>query len=84
MTKTPKQLTGSFTLKAIVLMSAVVLMSVTMPASASTGADVDVREQTPNPKLVFVYHNGFELYIHLSALPAHVAHGDNIGSCHHQ
>ncbi len=80
MTKTPKQLTGSFTLKAIVLMSAVVLMSVTMPASAST-IDADGRDRGTGPNLVPVCHNNSIIFVSPNAVPAHVAHGDFIGDC---
>ncbi len=73
MTKTSKQLTSSYKLKAIVLLSAVVFMAVTMPASASA-----VQEEGQGQEKVMLCHKGSEIEVSPNAVPAHLAHGDYI------
>ncbi len=79
MTKTSKQLTSSYKLKAIVLLSAVVFMAVTMPASASA-VDADGPEKRLE-HTVPVCHNGSTILVSPNAVAAHLKHGDENGFC---
>ncbi len=53
--------------------------------SASCSFTVTVRDpycdNNPNNKKVYVCHNGHTICISVNALPAHLAHGDQLGQC---
>jgi hypothetical protein len=68
----PKQFTNSYKFKAIVLLSAVVFMSVTMPTASAV--------QEEEEEKVVICHKGIAIIVGASAVPAHLAHGDSLGT----
>ncbi|MGI4740637.1 MAG: hypothetical protein ACRYG7_36155 [Janthinobacterium lividum] len=64
----------------LLLCCAFSLASSAQASAVTVGADKPSKAVGPNEKVV-ICHNGHEISVSVNALQAHLAHGDQVGSC---
>jgi len=76
----PTRLCGQASFRQLLLCCVVGLASLAQASPAAAGSNKPNKATSTNEK-VLICHNGHDINVSINALQAHLAHGDQIGSC---
>jgi hypothetical protein len=65
----------------LVTLSIAIASLVAFAMLATAGGSVALAQYQYGDRKVTLCHNGHEITVSRNALPAHLAHGDNVGAC---
>lgn len=76
----PTRLCGQALFRQLLLCCVLGLASAAQASPVSAGADKPSKATGSNEK-VLICHNGHDINVSINAMEAHLAHGDQLGSC---
>jgi hypothetical protein len=76
----PTRLGGQALWRQLLLCCVLGIASSAQASPVAAGADKPSKAASSNEK-VLICHNGHDINVSVNALPAHLAHGDQVGSC---